>query len=484
MRIAIAVALAGAFAIFAFAIADGVSGSVLLSFVAGAIVAAGVGWQVWRRPILPITETSRALHAVSALAAIVALVQLGMLTVFMVDSTRVAYSTVPESAWEVRHSCLSAYFVAGEAMARGEDIFATSLYNDPSDTGVGQRRSRKIGPFYVDVYEYPPPFLIVPRACRLLTADFHRLRPLWFGLCGGAVLIAMLAVARGMGPEAGTRALLLLPLAWVGHGMLNTLQKGNVQVVVVALALLAMVLFERRRWAGGALLLAYAIVSKLHPGMLVFYLLVRRQWRPVAWTAAMGVVLVAISLWDGGLTPFIAFLDHLPKLLSGEAFPALRNPGPVSINTSVPGLVFKAKLFGVPGMGFPAAKIVGWIFTAVILWATYSAARRTLREDEKPLVWIAILILATLRSPFLPQAYGVVPSLWALTLLGATYPATARTIVLVVLAAVSLNLHWALDAGMDHRVRAALSTLLPQAATILVAVLALRRRTGPEPSTL
>ena len=35
-----------------------------------------------------------------------------------------------------------------------------------------------------------------------------------------------------------------------------------------------------------ALLLAYAIVSKLFPGVLLFYLLLRRDWRAVGWTAA------------------------------------------------------------------------------------------------------------------------------------------------------------------------------------------------------
>jgi hypothetical protein len=287
-----------------------------------------------------------------------------------------------------------------------------------------------------------------------------------------------------MGPVAGTRALLLLPLAWIGHPMMSTLQKGNVQLVVVALALLAMALFEGRRRAAGALLLAYATVSKLYPGMLVFYMRARRQWRAASWTAAMGLALVALTLWDSGWAPFFAFQEHMPKLLSGEAFPALRNPGPMAINISVPGLVLKSRLFGMPGTGFGAMKIVGWIFTAVVLWAAYRAARRPLREDEKPLVWIAVLILATLRSPFLPQAYGVVHSLWALTLLAATYPATVRTIFLAVLAVVTLNLYWPVDGAMDHRLRATLNTLLPQAATVLIVVLALRRRTGPEPSTL
>ena len=56
-----------------------------------------------------------------------------------------------------------------------------------------------------------------------------------------------------------------------------------------------------------------------------------------------------------------------------------------------------AKIFGVPGMGFGAAKVLGWIFTVVILWATVKAARRDTSEVEKPLIWLAILVGHTTR---------------------------------------------------------------------------------------
>ncbi len=485
MRVSIATSLALAAGIFVFAGAAGLSGSLLVGFLFGVVAAGLAGWVGWSRPLLAIDDSaaSRGLKIVSGLATVAALVQLAVLTVFMIAPAQTAYSTIPGSAWELRHSCLTAYFVAAEAAGRGADIFDASLYTAPDDTGTGQRKARMLGPFGVDVYEYPPPFLLVPRAFRFLTTDFFRMRPLWFGVNAAIVLLAMLVVARRLGPAAGTRALLLVPIVWAAPAMMNTLQKGNIQPVVIALAMLAMVLFERTRWAAGGALLAYATVAKLYPGMLVVYLIARRQWRALAWTAAMGVVFVVLTLLDVGLAPFEAFRHHLPGLLSGEAFPAFRNAPAQAINLSVPGLVFKAGLFGVPGMGFGAAKIVGWVFTVVVLWATVRAALRPPSDLEKPLVWMAILILATLRSPFLPQTYGVLPALWMLTLLAATYPPNAKTLSLVLLAFIILNVHWPLDWGMDPKVRAILYGL-PQVATMVLAVLGLRRRLEPEPSTL
>lgn len=394
----------------------------LIATLVAAITAALVAFLFLKRPLVPLDEAActPALKIVSALATAGALVQLARLAVFTIDASQVAYSSVPSSNWEVRHSCLSAYFIAGQA-ASTRSVYDESLYSMPDDDPTKIRKPRHIGPFNIDVFEYPPQFLLLPRALLLLTPDFMRLRMLWFGLNGAVILLALLFVTRFLRPAAGTRALLLSPLVWVALPTIGTLQKGNVQCMVIAASMLAMLLFERRRNAAGGVLLAFVTVSKLYPGMLIVYLLVRRQWRALAWTAVFGAAFCVATLLDLGWASYAAFLQHLPGLLGGEAFPAFRNPAAMAINLSVPGLVFKLKLFGVAGMGFGAEKIVGWIYTLVALAVTVHAGRRILSEGEKPMVWMAILILATLRSPFLPQAYAAFPPLWLLTLLAATY---------------------------------------------------------------
>jgi hypothetical protein len=191
------------------------------------------------------------------------------------------------------------------------------------------------------------------------------------------------------------------------------------------------------------------------------------------------VVFFALSILDLGWASYHAFLQHLPGLMGGEAFPAFRNPAAMAINYSIPGLIFKLKLFGVPGMTFAASKIVGWLYTLVALWVVVLVGTRKLRLEEKPLVWIAILILATLRSPFLPQGYGAVPALWLLTLLSAIHMPSTKTLVATLLGWAALNIVWPLDWPMDPRVLAVVN-LIPQTVTIGLAVLVLKRALAPQ----
>ena len=97
--------------------------------------------------------------------------------------------------------------------------------------------------------------------------------------------------------------------------------------------------------------------------------------------------------------------------MSGEAFSAFRNPGAIGNNGSVPGLIFKLKLWGVPHMGFEAMRIVGWIYTLVVVAGAAWLATRVRPNGREPVIWLAILVLATMRSPFM-ATYAFFPVMW------------------------------------------------------------------------
>lgn len=470
----IALALACAFGIFAFAGATSLTPSRLVATITASVVAILVGWLFWRHPVVPSDggRPSRTLYVISGLATIAALFQLIRLCVFIINPAAVGYAISPSRGLGLSntHSCVSAYFVAAQSATTTPNIYDDQLYSLPSASPDEMRKPRPIGSFNIDVYEYPPTFLLLPRALRLLSPDFIHFRMIWFAFNGMVLVFGLLAVARLLGPVVGRRALLLSPLVLASNFTIGTLQIGNLQAIVFGLAMLAMLLFARRRDAAGGALLAFATLSKLFPGLLLVFLLVRRKWSALAWTTALTLVLLVISLLDTGREPYVAFLHHLPRLLSGESFPAFRNPHFVALNYSVPGMAFKLRLFGVPGASFAAMRIVGWIYTLVALAVTVIVARRPLDRVQQPIAWLAILIVASMRSPFLP-GYAVLPALWLLTLLAAVAAPTVRTLGFTLLAWLILNI--SVPQSQDPRL-SSIILLLPQTVMVILVVLALR----------
>jgi alpha-1,2-mannosyltransferase len=460
--------------ILLFTAAAGVTGSWQWAIPLGIVGAALIGLYIWRKRLLPVDERacSRALLSVGAVSGIVLLVQLARLAVFMVNPSQAGYSTIPTSRWEVRHSCLSAYYVAANAAEEGADVYADALYSLPGNP-TALRRPRTLGAFNIDVYEYPPPFLLLPRAAQYVASDFIRLRAFWFAFNAALVVIALLAIRRSLEPGAASRALLLSPLVLLALPTLGALQKGNVQLIVVAVSMVAMLCFQRGRFAIGGAMLGFAIVSKLYPGLLIIYLLLRREWRPVLWTAAMAALFAVVALIDTGWAPYAAFLEHFLKLMSGEAFPAFRNPAAVASNMSIPGLVFKLKPLGIADLSFGAAKIVGWAYTMVAVGTVILVARQARPAGAAAFAWLGILIVATLRSPFLPQGYGVFPAVWLLTLLAAAAAPTGRTLIVLIVMWLLFHLYLPPDWPIDVRLRIVIA-FVPQTAMIVLAVMALR----------
>jgi len=462
-------------AISVFTAAAGLIGSLVAAFAVSVVLTTVVFFTLRRRlDALDERAAGRGLLVLSAAATLLAVVQLVRLTVFTVAPTRDDFAAVPSSSFSRHHYCGTAYFVAGGVAREATNIYDNALYDHPDSVATAQRKPRTIDGFNVDVYEYPPPFLLLPRSVLLLAPDLVRFRMVWFGLSSAALLLAMLITAAALPRAQVTRAVLLMPLVWAGMGTIAGLQMGNFQVMTVAISMAGMALFSRRRDAAGGALLGFAVASKLFPGMLVLYLAVRRAWRPVVATCLGGLLFVLLALWDTGLAPFMAFVHHLPRLLGGEAFAAFRNPAAIAANQSIPGLVFKLRFFGFPDAGFGGAKLVGWIYTVIAVTATVLLARR---GRAGPIAWITVLILANLRSPFLPVGYAAVAPLWLLTLLGAENGERRGALAWIGLAWLAFEVVWPVDWPLDPRVATAIN-LVPMTAMLALVVVAVRREIG------
>jgi hypothetical protein len=135
--------------------------------------------------------------------------------------------------------------------------------------------------------------------------------------------------------------------------------------------------------------------------------------------------------------------------------------------------VRKLLLFGVPYSGFDAMRIVGWLYTVVLLAVVARLAQRPVPPPFEPVVWIAILLLATLRSPALP-VYGIFPVGWliAVVLAARWHDVPLRTALLclgalLVVVAPGQTL-------VPPPVQAMFSTIVQTGGAIAVTVLALR----------
>jgi alpha-1,2-mannosyltransferase len=356
------------------------------------------------------------LAAASGAVLLVMLVRLVVFAQAPAPLPAIGWSVTPWNPFITRHACTTAYWRAATEIDRAPDVYAPSTYSTGRVDPNGREVPLFIGPYAVDPYEYPPTFLLLPRLLARVTPNFPSFR-LWWGLVSTVTVFAgLVVIARRVDRENGTRSLWLVPLAIIPLGVFTTIQGGNAQLFFVVIAMLAMLAFERGWAAAGGLLLGYAVIGKMFPALLVLYLIVRRDWRAVAWTAGWAIGLTLLTIAEVGWAPFEAFRDHLPKLLNGEAFPMLRMAGPSDISLSVPGLILKLRRFGGPEVPIESLRITGWIFSAVLLWATVRLALRPVAPRLAPLAWLVVLGLAALRSPFLP-GYGVFPAVWIATIL-------------------------------------------------------------------
>jgi hypothetical protein len=149
----------------------------------------------------------------------------------------------------------------------------------------------------------------------------------------------------------------------------------------------------------------------------------------VAATTAAGATVVALALVTVGPKPFVDFVQYqLPRIESGEAFFWIEDPVMAPVNQSIYGLVTKLRGLGLPGTGVPTANAASTIYALLLVPLAIVGVRRlqhlTDRAESGPLtrlrhaqLWLGLLSLASFRSPFVPDAYGLVGTLWLLTLI-------------------------------------------------------------------
>ena len=356
------------------------------------------------------------------LIALLAVVQTARLSSFMLDPTGHQHSIFPDDPWLVRHCCLTAYTESARLAAEGEP----NVYKEEHYAG------RTLDSFDVDLYHYPPTFLLLPMAMRAIAGgEFLAVRAIWFSASALTLMLAIGVTAFRLEPAGRLRLMGMAPLIWCSMPVLVGLQMSNVQILVFATSALSLVLFSLRT-PTGSLLLAMSMVAKIFPGMLFIYLIARRKWREVAWTTAAGIALTVLAFLVVGPASFRAFFEHeLPRLSSGEAFarPLSRAFG-VARNMSPFGIPLKLGALGIPGMTMGVGRAVSMIYLAVIVALAIWAGRRKPRSGtEAASIWLSLVSLGTLASPFAPSNYVLASLVWLACMNRELFRPTAAVIV-------------------------------------------------------
>lgn len=381
-------------------------------------------------------------YAIWLMLSLYAGFQMITLSAFMADIDKMEYMVNPymrefddeklSEPFFPKHNCFTSYMVAAHLLTSDvENIYDKKYYRDTEvNTPIHNTIVEKLE---VDQFQYPPQFLILPRLLMATGGDFFTWRAYWHVFTLFVITITAFSLALWLGGDSFSVYWFIWPVVLMAPVTLGALQIENVQLLVITLSVAAMLLFEYRRNMFGGLILGFVVVSKIFPGVLIVFLLVRKKWRAAIWTMAAMIAYTVIALLWFGWQPFESFIYYqLPMLINGEAFWfAFEYLKPLMENISIIGISYKLEKLGVLSNPALISKILVWIFTGLIFLVLYLVRTRKHdkiiadKSDEQihsyrlslAKIWIVLIIMAQMRSPFLPWVYGNFAVLWLVALL-------------------------------------------------------------------
>lgn len=334
------------------------------------------------------------------------------------------------------HMCMGGYVYGAELNRRGHpNVYDTTLYplGTPGVTarpkpGIASDATTvaNLAPHVLDNYQYPPPFLLLPRAALALSNDFLRMRTVWFAMQWLALVAVTLALAHWVGGRTGAIMCLLVPVLMVSGPTSLGLQRGQFHPAAWALAIGAMLAFEHRRNALGGAMLAFTVMSKIFPGVLGIYLILTRRWAAVAWTFAASAGWLVLSLLVLGWAPFERFGSYqLQRIASGDAFAWCFERLTCITNNQAPfGLPFKLSALGVLSDPAPVGAVIHALYPVVVaaiaIWAGLRSPTSGSTAEERVVrarAWTSLAMLASLMPDLVPATYSPFGTFFTLMLL-------------------------------------------------------------------
>jgi len=304
----------------------------------------------------------------------------------------------------------ASFYYAEQVAAAGENPYDTARL----DAAAQQQGTRPhVYPFF-----YPPPFLLT--TAWTFPLALHPAYLAWFWLDELVAVLCGLVLWRWwrqLGPSVGWFAAVAVATT---ASIPDNHYMGQMNLLVLLIALGGLWAEERDRHALGGLLVGLAAMLKMSPALFVGWWLLRRRWRAAAWACGTAVVLDLLALpLAGPAVQADFYLRVLPSFGSGD-YNNLRVWIAVFENYSLP--AYYARLFpgdtGGVGLSGPAHLLS--VLTALGLVVGLGALFWRASEDRWARAGQAgAVCIATLLLPVFTFEHHLVWGLPAVVVLGA-----------------------------------------------------------------
>lgn len=244
-----------------------------------------------------------------------------------------------------RFTDVTTMFEAAQTLAAGLDPYDYAIVRD--------------NPLYAHSYVYPPAFaqmlgLFLPLGLHGAIVTWAALNMLLYVAVVAGLLRAFDLAWRSPGFYA------FLIVAFNFRPAIDTLSGGQLDVLILALSLGALVLARRGALLRSGIVLASAGLTKLHPLALGLFFLPRARWRGLAGMALGAAAIIAVSAL---LAPPNLYVRYVSEVLPGRGGENTGNPE----NQSLGGFLYRWN--GILWNDAPAPELA-----AALKWPAYAAS--------------------------------------------------------------------------------------------------------------
>ncbi len=270
------------------------------------------------------------------------------------------------------------FYIAARALEAGANPYATDL---------ASLRTFKLDTGPIRIENQTPTTLV-------LFEPFTKLDPriaywVWVSLCAALLLFALGMLLRASALDT-RQCLLFAAIILLYPAVYEHFCFANLQIVIMALVVIAIYGLERGADCRAGASLALAVALKGYPIFIAIYLICRARWRALVWMMVWGGIIGSLTLWRAGW-PAFSFLGTLGFTTSRKF---LENAGFVSLDAIVSRLFWANHAALSARVELMRRAAIGAAEVA-LLCATIAATLRTAQErDLRALsLWIAAMIL-------------------------------------------------------------------------------------------